>query len=302
MHTTEQLNSRWAIPDSIRFESGPGGLPVAVLNSSLASATLSLYGAHLLSFIPAGEPDVLWISRRSPFEEGKAIRGGIPVCFPWFGPHPGGAPLPQHGFGRLMYWNPCASGKSETGTTFIELELLSDDNSLRYFPGHFRAVIRVELNRDCRVSLTVTNTGNEMFELSGALHTYFRVSDIRNITVQGLQNTLYLEAGSAEKHTQTETLLTFTGETNRRYLHSSGDCLLNDPGLSRSIRVGKSGSRITVVWNPWEKVCSNMADMAPEDYLEFVCIEPANAVAEVDIIRMEPGTTHTLSTTLEVID
>lgn len=302
MKNPDQLNDQWAIGEAVRFESGPGGLPVAILNSDLSSATLSLYGAHLLSFIPAGNTDLLWVSSHSPFEEGKAIRGGIPVCFPWFGPHPDGAPMPQHGFGRLMYWNPCATGKTETGVTFIELELLSNEETFRYFPGHFRATLRVELNQHCRVSLTVTNTGKESFELSGALHSYFRVSDIRNITVEGLQNLVYLEAGSDEKHIQTDATLAFTGETNRRYLGITHECLLNDPGLNRSIRISKEGSRVNVVWNPWEAVCRTMKDMAPDDYLRFLCIEPANAVKGEDIILLKAGATHTLATTLQMAD
>ncbi len=298
MNPVDDLRKRWALPGKIAFENGPRGLPVARLTHQGASLTLSLYGAHVLSYVPAGEKDLLWVSHRSAFEEGKAIRGGVPVCFPWFGPHPEGLPLPQHGFARILNWTPCAGGEDENGSPFLDLELVSGEATAPYFAGRFRAILRVTLSDRCHIALTVTNTGTSAFEISAALHAYFSVSDIRAVAVEGLADTDYYEGFDATPRRQAESLLQFNGETNRRYVHTTTACMLADQGMQRKIQIEKSGSKVTVVWNPWVETASQMSDLYPEAYKEFLCIEPANAYAGIDIIRLEPAQTHTLEMTI----
>lgn len=301
MITIEKLTENFAITGKVIFHEGKGGFTSIIVSTQNTVAEISLYGAQLLSFKPGEQQDIIWMSEKSLFEPGKAIRGGIPLCFPWFGPHATDKTKPQHGFARLQYWE-LATVKEAGENIVIELSLQQSEESLQLWPYHFNAIAKFIIGKSLQVALIVTNTGNETFEYSNALHTYFNISDIDVINVEGLQDATFYEAFGTQLKTQHPSLLYFNAETNRRYVNPTANCIIHDKGYNRKISVEKTGSKVTVVWNPAEAVTKTIADMLPDGYKTFVCVEPANAYPGIDMITLEPGETHTLSTTIQLIE
>jgi glucose-6-phosphate 1-epimerase len=301
MVTIEQLNSNFGIAGKVNFFSGKGGLPSVEINTKDAKAQISLYGAQLLSFIPQGQQDLIWMSDRSLFEEGKAIRGGIPLCFPWFGPHATDKTKPQHGFARLQYWQVQGIRENTEEEIVVDLCLQQSENSLALWPYHFKAIAQFTIGRNLEVKLTVTNTGADSFEYSDALHTYFNISSIDIIGIEGLQDATYYDGFGMTLKTQHPAVLYFNTETNRRYVNTAGSCVIHDTNRNRKIIVEKTGSKVTVVWNPGEEVAKTIGDMQPNGYETFVCVEPANAYPGIDMISLQPGQSHTLSTVIRSV-
>jgi glucose-6-phosphate 1-epimerase len=300
--TVETLNEKFGMGGNVQFHSGKGGLKMIAVTNKQATATLALYGGHLLSYQPVGQKDILWMSEKSLFENGKAIRGGIPVCFPWFGPHPADKTKPQHGFARLQEWQVNEVKTNEDESTLVSLNLQETNDSLQLWPFTFNATLDFIIGKTLEVKLTVTNTGDKAFEYSDALHTYFNISDIAGISIEGLQNATYYDGFEMDLKIQQSTSLKFETETNRRYINHSGDCIINDTRYNRKIKVTKNGSKVTVVWNPGEAVTKTIGDMVPDSYKTFVCVEPANAYPGIDMIALAAGESHTLSTTIQLIE
>jgi len=296
----ENLNNQFAIAGKVQFISGKGNLTVIKINSEYASAEIALHGGHLLSYTPSGQKDVVWMSERSLFEKGKAIRGGIPLCFPWFGPHSSDKTKPQHGFARLQEWEVKAVTANADGNIAVELELKESTASIGLWPYAFNATVQFIVGKSLEVKLIISNTGDKAFDYSDALHTYFNISNIDTIAVEGLQDETYYDAFGTQLKTQHSQLLYFNEETNRRYVNTTKSCVIHDKGYNRTIHVSKTGSKVTVVWNPAAATTKTMADMAPDGYQTFVCVEPANAYEGIDVIQLKPGETHTLSTLIEV--
>lgn len=296
MATIEQLNERFGLEGKVNFFSDKGELVFVEINTPNAKAQISLYGAQLVSFVPVGQQDIIWMSERSLFEEGKAIRGGIPLCFPWFGPHATDKTKPQHGFARLQYWEVKTVEETADEEIMIELILQQSESSLALWPYAFNAIAQFIIGKNLAVKLTVSNTGNESFEYSDALHTYFNISNIDTIAIEGLQDAAYYDAFGTNLKTQHPALLYFNTETNRRYVNTTADCIIHDEGRNRKITVAKTGSKVTVVWNPGEETTKTISDMLPEGYKTFVCVEPANAYPGIDMITLAPGQSHSLGT------
>src|ERR1700757_4421795 len=182
------------------------------------------------------------MSAKSLFQEGKAIRGGIPVCFPWFGPNPTDSKKPQHGFARLSAWTVKAATVKQD-TVSVTLQLRDSAATKALWPFSFIAEIKATIDTKLELTLHCTNTDNKPFEYSDALHSYFNVSDIADITVEGLQEATYFPAGIDTGIQQQEPLLTVSKEENRRYLNHTATCVIHDKGLHRKIHVGKAGSK-----------------------------------------------------------
>jgi D-hexose-6-phosphate mutarotase len=277
------------------------GLTFLEVNNPYAKATISLYGAQVLSYIPHEEKDLLWLSEKSAFEIGKAIRGGIPLCFPWFGPHAQDKNKAQHGFARTSTWELSSSETLDNGATYILLSLQQNADTLALWPYLFNAQLHITISQYLEVKLTVTNTDNRSFNYSDALHTYFKVDDVTNISVEGLYNAGYFNGFGMELIKQETALLLFNGEENRRYVNHTGDCIINDKGNKRNIKVSKSGSKVTVVWNPWETTASKMTDIEEGGYKKFICVEAANAYEGIDIIHLESGESCSITSTIELL-
>lgn len=281
-----------AIPDCLAIRTGRGGLRYLDLRCNGAEAHVYLHGAHVLHYQPDGQAPVLWHSRESLFETNKPIRGGIPVCWPWFGAHAADSTLPAHGYARLSEWVPVASSASATATTV----------TLRFPASQGRSAIAeltVVLGPALEVTLATTNTGTSAMPLSEALHSYFAVSDIRSVSVTGLDQECYIDTLQAGRPTlKQEGTVTFGAETDRIYIDTSRECVIADPGLHRRIRIGKQGSLSTVVWNPWIAKAARMPDFGDDEYPEMVCVETANCGPNA--FSLAPGETHAMSTRISV--
>ena len=263
-----------------------------------AHSTLEIapQGAHVVDWTPHGSLPVLFLSSGSAFERGKAIRGGVPLVFPWFGPRPGAA---QHGFARVRAWSVEAASVGPDGTGTAAMTLADDESTRAVWPHPFHARFVAAAGRQLRMALEIRNTGAADFTFEAALHTYLAVSDVRRIRLHGLENATYLDkvAGGAGKREESAAL-TFTAETDRVYLDTTGACTIEDPGWSRRIIVSKSGSRSTVVWNPWQEKARAMADLGEDAWTGMVCVETANAGD--DARTLAPGDSHALETVITV--
>lgn len=259
--------------------------PAIQLSNKYGTATIALHGAHVIDYTPTDQKPVLFTSEQAIYREGKAIRGGVPICWPWFNAHPTDDTLPSHGYARAQFWKLIDSSHSND-TTSVTLECSIET---------LRAEVTITLSHKLDIALTSTNISNQQQTVGGALHTYFQLSNISNTTISGLDNTSYIDtvggANTAEKQSGD---ITITEETDRIYEDTAATVRIYDTEWNRDIAVQKSGSLSTIVWNPWIEKSQGMGDLGNEDYHHFVCIEAANARA--DIYQLDPGDTHTLST------
>ena len=285
-----KLNTQFGIANRITFKAYQH-TTIAEITSTHSKATISLYGAQVLSFIPKGDADMLFMSSKSYFQEGKAIRGGIPVCWPWFGAHPVDNSLPSHGFARISTWE-VINTTEEEDEVVITLSLASNANTLKLWPYQFEAQLELRVGQDLSVALKTINTDDKAFEISSALHSYFNITDINTIKLEGLANTAYLDDVKEEEGQQKEEQLSITERIDRRYRNTTNTCSIHD--ANRTIKVAKEGSQITVVWNPGAELTKQMADLGDNDYLNMLCVEAANSLE--DTITVRPGRQHILKT------
>jgi glucose-6-phosphate 1-epimerase len=288
-----------ALPSSVHIEPGQGGLPLIRVKNAHGRAAIYQHGAHLAAWHPAtaAEP-VLWLSRKSLFEANKPIRGGVPICFPWFGAHASDATAPAHGFARLREWTLTDAREEGDGTVILTLELQASSDPSAW-PRAFRAAYRVIIGPTLTMSLQVHNPGTAPFTFEEALHTYFAVGNIRNVSVTGLERATYLDKltgfGRVE---QGDDPIRFTGETDRIYLASERTCTIHDPDKRRAITITQRGADTAVVWNPWIDKARAMPDFGDEEWPEMVCIETCNV--NVRARTLGPGETHTMTATIAI--
>lgn len=291
--TLDALNSRFGLPDRLHFLNGEGDLPVADIQTPHARARVALQGAHVLAWQPAGARPVIWVSNAAVFEPGKPVRGGVPVCWPWFGPREG---LPAHGFARILMWTVRATSVDEAGDVVLRLGMVDDAATRAMWDHAFDLELVVTVGHTLSMALVTRNTGTTAFTMTDALHTYFAIGDIAQTTVQGLDGCAYLDkVQNAAQFTQTGPVM-FTGETDRVYIDTAGACVVDDATWGRRIHVAKQGSTSTVVWNPWRD--KTFADMAAGEYSGMVCVETCNAGP--DQITLAPGGLHTLTAFISV--
>jgi glucose-6-phosphate 1-epimerase len=283
--------------DELTFTTGQGDLILAEIKNKFATASISLMGAHLLSFQPKNSEPVLWMSPASNFAEGKPIRGGIPICFPWFADHPSDKTKPLHGFVRLKYWNVSETESLEDGRTKIVLSISDDSSSHEIWPFSFECTFTVIVGSECDIELKITNTDSGTINFTDALHTYFFAGNAADITIKGLDKTDYIDKTDNFIRKTQHGDIAITSETNRIYCDTAAESVIIDPVLKRKIHVRKKGSNTTVVWNPWLKA-SDMKDMTPESYQNMVCVETVNAVD--DNIELSPGSEHVIAATISI--
>lgn len=294
----ETLNDKFARPGALTFRAGKGGLPVADVNNRHASATVSLYGGQVMTFQPHEHKPVLWTSHYSRYEPGQPLRGGIPVCWPWFGPHPTDPNMPAHGLARILLWEVLGGEILPDEKTQLKLGLANNQQTQALWPHPFRLEIVITVGPALQVDLVVLNSGDNAFNYTGALHTYFSVSDVSAIQIHGLEDTAYIDTVDASLQKVQAGPVTITGETDRIYLNTANDCIIEDPGWRRRIRISKAGSRSTVVWNPWVEKSKRLADFGDEEYTGMVCVETANTAA--DVVMVMPAGDQRLSTTISM--
>lgn len=255
-------------------------------------------GAHLTEWRAGGVP-VIWVSPRAEYAAGRAIRGGVPVCWPWFGPGRPGDLSPSHGFARTTTWRPVVE---ESGTDLVRWvwELTAADvggvPGAEHFPHRFTAQLAVEVTDAATITLTIRNEDRQPFDYEAALHSYLHVGDVRRVTVTGLAGAPYLDKVSGERLTQ-QGDLGLTGETDRVY-RSAGPVEVHDPVLNRTLTVAKSGSPETVIWNPWDEKAASMSDLGDREWTQMLCVEAA--AVGTGAPRLAPGEAQSLSTTITV--
>jgi glucose-6-phosphate 1-epimerase len=289
-HTTQErikaLSARYAIPGTLSFEEGPGGLPVAKLAHKGATATVALLGTTVLSWKPAGREEVFYLSGKSAFAPGKFIRGGIPVCFPWFGPHRSDPALPRHGLFRLFEWdviktsvNPDPADGGKAGESVcIEFALADSEATRAFWPYRFSATCRISLSDSLRIEVSMTNKDSTTHPLSCAFHPYFACSDVSAVELEGM-------AGLAQGER-----FRFVGEVDRP-VADAGPIAIHDTGPGRRLTVTGHGTSSFQIWNPAREKGDAQADMATGDWQRFVCVEPA--VIATDGRELQPGAAFT---------
>lgn len=253
-------------------------LEVQLKSPGGASAKISPYGAHLLSWIPANGVERLFLSPKAEFRPGVAIRGGVPVIFPQFA---GLGPLPKHGFARTQVWEVAHLTSSRAVFWLSE-----SDSTRQVWPHRFLAEYTVRLeDTTLEMTLAVTNTDITPFQFTAALHTYLRVKDVRQAAVTGLSGLIYRDSANGEKESrEISERVTFPDEVDRIYLQTPSSLQL--VAENRTLSIFAEGFPEAVVWNPGPEKSAQLADLEPDGYLQFVCVEAASVAVP---IRLAPG-------------
>ena len=287
------------IPGIARVEPGNGGLPRVVVTAGGAYGEIYLHGAHVAQYSPPGAKPLLFLSKASQFAPGKPIRGGVPLIFPWFGPHPTDSKLPAHGFARTSEWQ-LQSIRQERGGVTVELVLNSSPATCKLWPHEFALRFAAHIGVQLEMQLTVRSTGDAPFTYEEAFHTYLAVTDARLLKIEGLAGRDYLDKMLGGKRVrQSPEPITIVGETDRVYL-GTPDTVTVHESAGRKIVVAKSGSAVTVVWNPWIAKAKSMADFGDEEWPSMLCIETANAAEHAVVLA--PGEQHVMSAVISVRD
>lgn len=320
-----------SLPASVQVDVGEGGLEFVRVTGKNASAEIYLRGAHVTSWTPTGAPEagttttgptpisdvaeesapngttpgensVIWMSEKSIFAPGVPLRGGVPICFPWFGANEEDPSAPSHGFARLADWELLwARVDDEDVLVTFRLKDTLDTRSSPW-AHQFEAIYTVTVGRRLGLSLTVNNRDRKPFRYEEALHTYLAVSDIHQVAISGLENAPFIDKVAGEDRgtvDATGTPLTFSGETDRIYFGEAPLVTVSDPAAGRQLHVAGEGSGTTVVWNPWAEKAAKMADFGDDEWPSMVCVETSNV--KTAAITLEPGETHTTSVHYEVV-
>ncbi|MBL4712417.1 MAG: D-hexose-6-phosphate mutarotase [Gammaproteobacteria bacterium] len=295
----EQLNDEFSLAgnnNSLHFNIGEGGLPVVNVENVHANSTISLQGAHILSWIPKGEEEVIWLSEEASFATGKSVRGGVPICWPWFGPYnstdDASSNFPAHGFARTVNWHVLSTEALANGSTRISFTTLPDEDTKAMWPANTTVQLKVTVGKKLELELITHNDSTQPITIGQAFHTYFRIGDIANTKIHGLDDTDYLDKVDNLKRKVQHGPVCIDGEVDRIYLDTTSDCVIEDKALKRNIIIIKCGSHSTVVWNPWQEVADKMGDLGTDGYKQMLCVESSNAAE--DEVTIQPGKAHQL--------
>jgi glucose-6-phosphate 1-epimerase len=292
-----QLNEHFGLPGVLAFHATANGLIYASITTSQATAMVYLQGAHVTAWQPKGQQPVIFLSRKTDFAPGKPIRGGVPIAFPWFANRHDGKTGPSHGFARIQEW------------TLAFAALAGDDLHMTFTLGpteisrnlgfdNFRLAFQLKIGRTLTMELTVVNDATVPLVFEEALHTYYAVADIHEVTVDGLDGVTYLDKIDNFQAKVQRGAVVITGPTDRVYLNTASACVIHDAGHKRQIAVAKTGSDTTVVWNPWESGAMKIADLDPTEWHEYIAVETVNAAANT--ITLAPGAKHVMQAHIAV--
>ncbi|MBQ7190786.1 MAG: D-hexose-6-phosphate mutarotase [Kiritimatiellae bacterium] len=294
-HEIDKLNKRFGAKVRIGFRLDSCGFPVAALVCKYGSAEISLYGAQVMTYRPVGHGPVLFLSKKSEFAEGKPIRGGIPICWPWFGKSKTDSSLPSHGFARTSLWQVVSSSYSDE-VVELTLGLVDTPESKAIFPYAFAAQLRITVSQSLKLQLTTRNAGIAPMSLTEAFHPYFRVMRATNIAIQDLDGAKVDDRVTGEQSIQ-QGEVRITGETDRIYFPKQAHAAIADASLNRTIDIVFNGTKSLVVWNPWIEKSQQMPDFGDDEYTQMVCVEPANT--DLTPLTLKPGDRHTLEMTIQ---
>ncbi|MFK4232204.1 D-hexose-6-phosphate mutarotase [Pseudomonas guariconensis] len=275
------------------------------ITSNHAELLIAQQGAQVLSYQRLGEPPLLWLSDQAIFRQGKSVRAGVPVCWPWFGNlqrNPQavqamyqGEQAPAHGLARTHDWQLLGIEEAAEGLR-IEFSLPEALGDLAGWPHEVELKLLIEMGTQLKMTLSSLNLGNDSVTISQALHSYFAVSDVRQARVEGVENLGYIETLADWELRQQHGTLGFAGETDRIYLQTPDLLKIVDPQWNRRITLHATGSRSAVIWNPWTDRARELADMADDGWQRMLCIETANVWD--DVVTLAPGASHPLSVTI----
>jgi glucose-6-phosphate 1-epimerase len=296
MANIDELNRRYAIPGVAQITVGNNGLLRVSITTPASTGEIYLHGAHLTSWRPAGGEEVIFLSQRSQFEPGKAIRGGIPVCFPWFRNKVDDPKAPSHGFVRTKDWQ-LDSIEMRGDGVMVTLTTSSDEGTKAWWPHDFHLLHRLILGTALTQELVVSNTGTTPLRFEEALHTYYRVGGAEAIRISGLDGVAYLDNTDANREKRQVGDIVFTAQTDSAYMDTTHAVEIADPILRRRLRLTKQNSRTTVVWNPWSTGAQSLADLGDE-WRAMACVEASNMRAYG--VDLAPGQQHTMKTVIQV--
>jgi glucose-6-phosphate 1-epimerase len=288
---------QFEIPGVAQLVEGNGGLPKVLITSPQVAGEMYLHGAHVTSWKPESAQEMLFLSSQARWEPGRAIRGGVPVCFPWFGSKADDPEAPAHGFVRTKAWqleSIAQVGSRVTVSMFTE----SNEDTKKWWPADFRLLHRVMFGSELSLKLVVTNTGRTSLRFEEALHTYHRVGSIESSRVQGLQRVAYLDKTDSDRKKMQEGEIVVRSETDRVYLNTIHAIELEDAVLHRRTRIVKQNSYTTVIWNPWSQKARSLSDFGADDWKQMICVETSN-VSDF-AVELAPGQQHEMKVLVSV--
>jgi len=295
----EEITAEFGIAGVLDFVETGHGLVKARISLDGVTGEFYLQGAQVTAWQPPGERPVLFTSPNSAFASGRAIRGGIPIIFPWFGPSRHTPTAPQHGFARTATWHLDGVETAGSGSLTLTLSLADGDVGSPFWPEPFRAIYTVTFAQTLSLCLAVQNRAKHPIVFEEALHSYFAISDIAEVGISGLAGTSYIDkTDAARRKLQTTDLVTITAETDRVYLDTPRQCLIEDRGWRRRIGIEKDGAASSVVWNPWAEKAAAMVDLGDPAWRVMVCVESGN-IADNEL-RLAADAEHQMSAAISV--
>lgn len=293
MNLLEQLNQQHSIDKHLTFRQGKGGLAMISVTAPRAIATISLHGGQVLSYTPVEcDHDLLFVSNNAYFQNDKAIKGGAPICWPWFAAHAEDEALPFHGFVRNQAWQVCATECRDNGDVVITLVFNDTEQTRKLWPYSFELRQVITVGESLGIGLVTINTGSQTFSLTQAIHTYFSVGDITQVKVTGLEDKPYLDKVEQFTVKNQAGPITVNQEVDRIYQQVDSPLVIHDAVYNRNIHIEHTGSATAVVWNPWMEISEQSQDLENDSYQHFICVETANAAD--NIITVESDESYTL--------
>lgn len=287
------LNSQFSLPGMAQVVTGNGGLAKIRIEARSAKAEIYLHGAQITSWQPAGMDEALFLSGKSDWLDGKAIRGGIPVCFPWFRAKADDPHAPSHGFVRTREWQLESLRAAAGEAVCARFATASDDASRRWWPFEFRLEYGITVGRDLLLELTIRNTGDKDLKFEEALHTYFKMGDVRRAQVIGLDGVTYLDNRDGNREMKQQGDLVLTRQTDNAYRDAMGPVEIVDRTLARRLRTEKQNSTSTIVWNPWSEGAAGLSDFGADEWQTMLCVEGGNILGSA--ITLNPAQAHTMT-------
>ncbi|WP_425917698.1 D-hexose-6-phosphate mutarotase [Pseudomonas sp. GWSMS-1] len=267
---------------------------------------ISQQGAQILSYQEDDQPPLIWLSEQAAYKRGQGVRGGVPVCWPWFGSlqrnpqavqamHRQPAHAPAHGLIRGLDWQLQGIDSNEDGIC-LDFVFNTADQPLTDWPHAAELHLRIRLDGRLHLELTSRNLSDTPLAISQALHSYFAVSDIRQVSVEGLHGCRYIETLEDWQTRQQEGPLQFNRETDRIYLDTPESLSILDPTWQRRIQLHSHGSQSAVLWNPWIDKAQRLSQFAADAWQGMLCIEHANVMD--DICLLAAGAQHQLNVSI----
>jgi len=300
MQNYTQLNQQFGIRDQLQFSQDDNGFVMINITNQCAKARISTYAGQIISYQPNGEAeDLFFLSDKALYQQGKSIRGGVPICWPWFGDDTSGFDKPSHGFVRNQQWQVLSTETLEDGRTSVTLATTETDLTRQLWHYEFNLELNIIIGSTLEMTLKTKNTGKQFFTITQALHSYFKVSDVSNVLIKGLVGKPYIDKLDSFAIKQQTDDIQICHEIDRIYQKSPKQISLTDSGFNRTITITSYGSDTTVVWNPWSTSIKNIVDLDQESYRNFVCVETANVFTD-SLTIIPAGREHIVTTVFSI--